>query len=320
MSGKGKGRAVPEKVEKQPQKSDEPPEESSMLSRVAASARGLTRSAFIAPTSNELNDRAAAALANAGKGQSSAGSGTGSTAWADTSQIPQPSTFQAGGSNAFKTGHNEEHVRQSENEFSSFLDGIDSFTPSKNFGVAQDLGDQKMQFSQAWEQAGIRQDARFRSTTVAEQESRDGEDVLALLSESGAVENQFEAPPDHEEDFDWGLTVEQLSKLQAITKELFPPPEPHGNISVGNPLNLAPNFDPSESSMYSHFSAKSSTEHWREQWEGVLTRYTDEVWGNLLSLVKEARKEVEEMRDGASASTQPKALRRLETILGHLRK
>jgi hypothetical protein len=61
-------------------------------------------------------------------------------------------------------------------------------------------------------------------------------------------------------------------------------------------------------------------EHWREQWEGVLTRYTDEVWGGLLPLVKQAREEIEEMRNVGTVREKPTALRRLEAILGHLQK
>jgi hypothetical protein len=58
------------------------------------------------------------------------------------------------------------------------------------------------------------------------------------------------------------------------------------------------------------------------QWESVLTRYTDEVWGNLLPLVTEARKEIKASKDKqvGSSNEPPKALRRLQIVLDHLRK
>ena len=44
-------------------------QDSPLLSRVAASAAGLTRSVFAAPNHNELNESASAALSSSGKEQ-----------------------------------------------------------------------------------------------------------------------------------------------------------------------------------------------------------------------------------------------------------
>jgi hypothetical protein len=153
--------------------------------------------------------------------------------------------------------------------------------------------------------------------SIAEQEKHDGEDVLAILSEQGDPQGSFEAPQEDRDDYDWGLSAEQLSELRSMTNELFPPPEAHGPISPDHPLNLVPAFTAESDSSRSDSAA--AREIWRDQWEGVLTRYTDEVWGRLLPLVKEARKEVEELQNDLSATNQPKALRRLGAILGHLR-
>jgi hypothetical protein len=335
--GKDKGRAAPDedlKENGQNENSTAP----SILSRVAASASGLTRSAFSTPNSNELNERTSAALANAGKGQPSSGKNENS-AWAESSKIPQQSSQpQVGGPSTFRTRHEDEHVRQSENEFSAFLDGIDSFQPSESIGASQpmdleEIGTEYGQDRQAENELSNSRDGidsiqpseddrvvgrseRYwntvpvpERTTVAEQERRDGSEVLALLSDPGAMDEQFEAEPE-DENYDWGLSEEQVTQLRAMMKEIFPPPEPHAGVSPDNPLNFAPN----------EVQSLGEREHWREQWEGVLTRYTDEVWGGLLPLVQEARKEVEDMKNGESATEQPKALRRLGDILGHLQK
>jgi hypothetical protein len=345
--GKGKGRAAPDEDVKENGQNENL--KASMLSRVAASASGLTRSAFSTPNSNDLDERTAAALANAGKGQPFAGR-YGQSAWAESSKFSQQSNQpQASGPSTFRTGHEEEHVRQSENEFSAFLDGIDSFQPSENTGISQplDLGEigtghglvrhsEKglSNFGDGIDSFQPLEEDRFGEVTdsgdrvvgsperywnsvpipgrtaIAEQENRDGSKVLALLSGTGAIDDNFEAEPE-DENYDWGLSAEQVTQLRAMMKEIFPPPETHVGVSPDHPLNLAPSFE---------VQSLDQREHWREQWEGVLTRYTDEVWGGLLPLVKEARQEVEDMRNGKSATEQPKALRRLGAILGHLQK
>ncbi|KAF7924327.1 uncharacterized protein EAE98_007378 [Botrytis deweyae] len=65
-------------------------------------------------------------------------------------------------------------------------------------------------------------------------------------------------------------------------------------------------------------------EEWKSDWEGVLKGYTDEVWGGLIPLVREAREELqieEEKGDGGEGNEKGnlKALRRLGAVLGHLR-
>lgn len=305
---KGKGRAKSDEDADKGKAGEQP----SMLSRVAASASGLTRSAFATPNSNELNEHTAAALAEKGQFGQSYGS---NLAWAESSKAPQK-LEQGSSAAAFRVGHNQEHVKQSEKEFSTFLDGIDSFTPSEDRGedhfASGGLGDG---FGDVWTRSHSARGLTPQKSiygSVAEQESRDGEDVLVLLAQNGATEETFEPSPD-DESLDWGLSAEQLSQLRAMTQDLFPPIEAHGIVDPDHPLNLAPNFD----GTYGH--SPDLIESWREQWDGVLNYYTDEVWGDLLPLVKEARREVEDLQNGPSRTEQPKALRRLGAILGHLR-
>ncbi|CZR53825.1 uncharacterized protein PAC_03707 [Phialocephala subalpina] len=280
--------------------------EPSFLSRVTASASGLTRNAFSRPAGNELNQQVATALSDAGKGQSSSGTPREGS-WEQSSKFSQFSHYaQASGSSGLRAGQTEAHVRQSENEFSDFLDGIDSFTPPE--GITTGLPDG---FEQAWAHSqGVQPQPNINSAprTVEEQERREGEDVLALLSDPSALDEQFEGPEEDDEHYDWGLSQDQIIELRAMTKEMFPPPEQHTGVSANNPLNLIP------------MSGEFDQQQWFEQWDGVLNRYADEVWGGLLPLVAEARKELDEMQNGDPPMEQPKALRRLNAILGHLQK
>ncbi|OTA51936.1 hypothetical protein K449DRAFT_392130 [Hypoxylon sp. EC38] len=59
---------------------------------------------------------------------------------------------------------------------------------------------------------------------------------------------------------------------------------------------------------------------WINQWQRVLSSYTDEVWGDLSPLVNIAREELTSLSRSREASlSKPKALRRLQQILYHVR-
>ncbi len=303
---KGKSLARPhQKEETAP--SNEPSNSESLFSRITASATGLTRSTFSVPPVNELSSQAATALAGSVKGQSLSSNINGSSAWAESSKAAQQANqgqSSGSGSAGLRTGHHEQHVQQSENEFSSFLDGIDSFTPSENVAFSSDR-----ELEDAWHRSQVApRGSTVPERSVSQQESRDGDEVLAILSAPRELKQDFE-PPQHDQEYDWGLSKEQLIQLRAMTKEIFLLPEPHVGVAADHPLNLNPNLEgePDE-----------AREHWREQWESVLTRYTDEVWGGLLPLVKQAQEEIEGMGEGETAKEKPAALMRLEAILGHL--
>ena len=174
--------------------------------------------------------------------------------------------------------------------------------------------------------------------TVHEQEATDGADVLDLLNTHNLTSRTFSTLPGEEinEIQDWGLSSDQLTQIRAITKELFPgPTQLHPPMAADHSLNLIPHGESTDGSMssparetgldemYIRYEVDgnpvSAMQVWRTQWEGVLERYTDEVWGDLLPLVKEARNEVNTMAQG-EGTEEPVALRRLKGILGHLQR
>ncbi|KAK2624301.1 hypothetical protein QTJ16_006251 [Diplocarpon rosae] len=304
-SPKGKGRARSEA-------DDTNSESPNLLSRVAASATGLTRNAFAVPNTAELSAQSSI-FSDSGKGQSIPSTGGSGTAWAESSKAtssPQEPGMQASSSSGFRTGHSELHARISESEFSKFLDGIDSLGPSKSFGSIP-VSESGERFDMAWERSeALRSESASR--TVAEQEYHDGEDVLALLSGGLTSDSQVEIPPLIEEDdnYDWGLTPAQISQIREITRNILPPPESHRGVSAKNSMNLLPDFEGQE----------GAREKYLMEWDGVLNRYADEVWGGLLPLIKEAREEAEQLSGEISGEEEVKlkATRRLHAILGHL--
>lgn len=341
-NGKGKGpaKAAGEPEEQVISNETTTTSSNSVLDRVAASAIGLTRSAFGATNSNEVNDSAAAALATSGKGQGQpSGSGQGSV-WAESSRASrqqQSHGAQQPGPQVFRSSHQEQHAASAEAEFSSFLDGIDTFGPSTEDGTRPVLDEEDTGTFNSAPTAKVpgHNSEPYQSRTVKEQESHDGEAVLDILSERRQDADYF-APQNIEDEIEeWRLTDDQTTKIQALVKELFPSSEMHSSTDISDPLNLQPDTfrsndmstwlpDEYAQESYSHFGQvlpqEEASSLWIEQWEGVLTRYADEVWGGLLPLVKEAREEIEEIKQAEGpAEHRPKALRRLGQVLAHFK-
>jgi hypothetical protein len=348
MNGKGKGRATgAENVDNQstprsPERSSQ--NSNSMLERVTASAAGLAHSAFTVPSSNELTDRASAVSARSGK-ESQVG-GSSSTAFAESSRAshqPTLSTLQGQSPASIRAGHRGEHIQNAEAEFSSFLDGIPSFTASLESHNGADLAP-GLWVDKSREGGGITTDTfqngiiHREHTSVDEQQRHDGDEVLAILSDPYATVDDFDTLALEDETVDWNLTDEQISRIRAIMNELFPMVQPHREPQADHALNLVPDMLSTTSSFASvtirdtksedsdlyygqNIPQDTARQMWMDQWEAVLTRYTDEVWGDLLPLVVEAREEVQALKDkpGGPTTEQPKALRRLQLVLDHLR-
>ena len=186
----------------------------------------------------------------------------------------------------------------------------------------------------------------------------DGAAVVSLLSDpefSTDDPSAYSDPYDHDVMGNDGilarLTSQELDLLTRIKKEL-PEPPIHRVPAPTNPLNLLPNFEQLSGDTNGKFGSSATTtprteepylyltpettgtwsigensggksseaeEAHLSQWLNVLNRYQDEVWGDILPLVREARKEIEraknsnadELRDGP-------AVRRLAMVLAHL--
>lgn len=134
---------------------------------------------------------------------------------------------------------------------------------------------------------------------VQNQERRDGEEVSALLSDPASIHFM--------DNVDFGSLPARHPRLRAaLLADQETTPSTWDNL-----LNFWPLNDESLS------SDKSS---WLEQWKYVLTRYNDEVWGELSTDATQARDEVESALQGDKTYEDGlTSLRRLRQILGHLR-
>lgn len=315
MEGKGKGVATDDPGQEAPRQPDSDAS-SSVMSRLAKSAIGLSSSVLQGTTSaNELAD-----VASAGKaGASSSSSNKPETLTGASSTARASSSDRAGG---FRSGQAESHVAAEEAAFSDFLDNTNVFVPTDPVGLEK-----------AWQAVGP-VNAKSNSyelprgaavTSVGEQQEQDGVEVVRLLSQTDDEMPDFEDSPRLSE-----------AELKSLRHALFENGSP-AQISASdwsNILNFVPDFLRGQDGRHGEAAAHNSFMNlgvtdtvgagqlWLEEWNRVLTGYTDEVWGDLADLVHEARTEVQQIRSRQDEHMQkpdPIALRRLQSVLTRVR-
>ncbi|KAK3337319.1 hypothetical protein B0T19DRAFT_437983 [Cercophora scortea] len=313
---KGKGKEMEKETERKSHDEHEPSQDDALLSRIAKSARSLPTSALFSgpPPADGL-----AGLGSNAKGEGSRSGQGVSAAAASESSLQQARTGPLTGE-AIRPGQTQEHMAREEESFAAFLDSTDTFLPSEE-SMWPTTSLPAMEHSSPAAAMGARGVA-----SVAEQEAHDGEDVVALLSSHSHAELE----PYHDE----GETTASLGDLSSLRRALFGDEAPgHGGMAPmawDNALNFIPEFLrggwADEASL--HMGTPEVGEAWQtwvDQWSRVLTDYHDEVWGDLGSLVEQARAEVKALEEAAAHPipnqkvSEPTALLRLRAILGHLR-
>lgn len=316
--GKEKGKDVVRSEAGQDQDQDpgssRPPEAESIMSRVGRSAASLSQNVLHGkPTAGDV-----AGLSSAGKARPS----SSQSRTLDETSFTASRAGTSGNTGGFRSSEADAHAAAGEAAFSDFLDGTPAFVASEPSGL-----------DEAWQRAsggasaapGTQRASRPEgASSVAEQQAQDGVEVVRLLSQVTEEAPNLEQGPT--------VSEEELKNLrQALFEEGGP-----GQISAtdwNNILNFVPDFLLGESSNGSGLRASENShmnlgvtepaeagQIWLEQWNRVLTGYTDEVWGDLGSLVEEARTEVARMRDSKDEQTAgAPAVRQLRTILTRVR-
>lgn len=163
-----------------------------------------------------------------------------------------------------------------------------------------------------------------KSSSVAEQELRDGAAVVQLLDGPSDELDAVVFSPDDRLDDD-GLTPQAAANLR---EALFSPTGNQSQQRWDSLLNFTPDFvnDPGASLdaqlLLGTADPVEARSIWLHQWGDVLSAYTDHVWGDLEPLAAQARKEVEQLTSKDQVSDQApesKALDRLRQILAHVR-
>ncbi|KAK0730587.1 hypothetical protein B0H67DRAFT_451274, partial [Lasiosphaeris hirsuta] len=282
----------------------------STLARIAKSAASLPSALFAGPPG-------ASELPRIGATQKGETSQPGEGLYRAAESSSQARTNLPSGE-SIKPGQAQGHIAKEEVAFAAFLGGTSVFQPP-----AQDI-------KELWQSDPLTPDApvaslrgRLFGDSLPEQEARDGMDIVALLS----AQDDFEPNSIPDEAISDGDMESLRQALFGEGSDNQPP------VAWDNVLNFIPGYLHNTTARSSAASANEFSMHlgagdreeawqtWVGQWSRVLTGYQDEVWGDLGSLVQEARVEVEELEQLSinEKPPLPAALLRLRAILGHLR-
>ncbi|TLD20509.1 hypothetical protein PspLS_08284 [Pyricularia sp. CBS 133598] len=331
-SEKGKGKAITPSgsdgnENPQQNEDDETQEQSSFTNRLGSSAAQLSRSLFTGgPEATDISRLASSTSSKGGASATTAPKVSGESSYT-TSNIHQGAINN--NQPVFRSrpfDEADEHAARAEADFSTFLDGTSVSVPS----VPKILESSWIATipSEPIDSRNSNSGLAIHSVSIAEQEARDGAQVVDLLSQHGVdeMDADFESQPSRED----------IAKLR---RALFGS-DSSGNETLpqtwDNVLNFIPDFvRPDPGAVPGAVNNFKSTESeallglthgpeaeslWVEQWMDVLTRYNNEVWGDLGSLVEQAKEELKQLDEAKpeDGSPVPKAIRRLQQILGHL--
>ncbi|KAI4869300.1 hypothetical protein F4820DRAFT_407036 [Hypoxylon rubiginosum] len=220
------------------------------------------------------------------------------------------SSTQAIADRTFKSSPAQERRANSESDFSTFLDGTS--IPEETEPASTELC--------GYEQSHGPGVFSWQTAQTAAIAQSDGMDVVDFL-DSGWY-NEVE---------DTAMILTDNERM-ILRRRLFEDGETESTAGTrqmkqwDNALNFfpGPGLDSYSVQEYVDLFGTSDVEEakglWINQWRGVLSNYTDEVWGDLSPLVSLAREEVSPSRPSEDASpSKLKALRRLQTILAHVR-
>ena len=296
---KGKGKA-PQRPQSHAEDSETPPN-SSLASRIANSAVGLAGSMVGGPPSNA----ALAESLSGEKGQSSTANGSAQRVGESSVQLQQG----APSGSSFRGNQSQAHIAAEESAFATFLDGTSVLQPPESTSTLETAWQAHAAVLQG---DGPNRRAKVYSS-VDEQQRRDGEAVVSLLAGGDDVIFPDEAG-------DETMSPEDRDSLR---RALFGGASGTAVSSHqwDNVLNFIPDYLRAGTGHIRASDRDAEWNNWVEGWSDVLTKYNDEVWGDLGSLVEQAQSELEQLEAAKPDDPPPetKALRRLQAILGHLR-
>ncbi|KAI9761967.1 MAG: monothiol glutaredoxin grx4 [Chaenotheca gracillima] len=252
----------------------------SLTSRVAASAKGLAQDVFAndAPSSSGLNE--VLASVQAGNDKSRPSETPSSTHWSAVAQSGSRS-HDAAPTAGSSSSFRDQQVRGTadvEADHQAFMNSTASLEEQSAKGQIPE---------------GTSWTSEYHTSTGAP--DTDGAEVVSLLS-SPTFMAETDAPTSDDE-----------------SSVSLPPYQPATTSpQTLNPLNLIPD------SILNASPGDESRGHFLRDWDTVLNSYSDEVWGDLLPLVKKARDEARAAESGASPQ-EGGALARLRMLVGHMK-
>ena len=208
-------------------------------------------------------------------------------------------TSQLDGNDYPKNGHNEHCLN------------VDAQRSVTDHGTASNNSQIHRWHSEAWQHDN-------RRSTVDPGEGRcdyDGAEVVALLSVPGSCLD--------------GVPIDEGHRTQSERLDRHPqcytaqPGEVVHPEVVANELQLVPNLGSNSAAFEIMIASMPQVDEYSQDidlqpWLKILDSYHDEVWGDILPLVQEVRKEAMPAKDGMWKLEDKPALRRLQMLLKHL--
>ncbi|KAH8676374.1 hypothetical protein BX600DRAFT_202429 [Xylariales sp. PMI_506] len=285
----------------------------STATRLANSAVALAHSLISSPSSVDgLNQ----ILPQGKAGPSAIGSRLSN---AETSKIkPQHTLPRVVGDN-FQSTHVQRHIENEESAFSAFLDGSPLPTLDGHSSLDEDfLGETN---------ANRILQLPTQNTSRQDYSEADGMEVVRLLDYG--YEEVARPEPD--------IPISKDESL-ALKEALFGIAPAHVTNAWQTPdwsniLDFFPEYIANGTSGWGYgeiaqhlgvSDVDQAKQIWVDQWQDVLSNYTDVVWGDLGALVDEARDQIQKIQSGNSDDSEAglsgmKAVRRLQQILAHIR-
>ncbi|KAK9780748.1 hypothetical protein AB5N19_07219 [Seiridium cardinale] len=307
-SGKGKGKEAmskttnPDELQIVPEGAPESPlsRDASALSRITSSALALGSSLLSKPD--------IAGHAPSDKAGSASSSNLQHPLGEASTYGPQTGL---GSGSSIRSTHVQDHVEREEAAFSRFLEGSDVPNPSSYDSGHVDSG--------GWSVEKNPLDHGSQDYYL----ETDGKGVVDLLD--NGYEEVMHAEPDaflsREQEASLrralfgsddkasqgaGITSDWTSLLNFVPEYISNGSTVRGNNELQQHLGMA--------------DALEASKIWADQWSNVLSRYTDEVWGDLAPLIREAKGEAQKIQQNGLEATpsEAKAILRLRQILSHV--
>ena len=283
--------------------------------RIGESASGLLKETF-----NRASPKAATGTLaslntdNVKAASSSSSTGTGESSWAlrSSPQYEQATLIQ--GETFRSDGKGDKSVRHhSQVAFDEFLAGLNELEHESKLEIAEDnvSGVQKRK---TWKMQDENKDCAGQYN--------DGAAVVALLSDPApTMDEEPSSTLNLGTDRGKGRNYKRLQTKNRSAQSV-------DAIHLSNPLDLVPDFSARwNSSQASLAFQKDGYEggHFLEPrqkdvqpWIDILDKYQDEVWGEMLPLVGEAREEFKAANENQTCYQDGPAIQRLTMVLQHL--
>lgn len=318
----------------------------SLVTRIAASASGLAKDVVGSSNSLDASETLTTAVSSSQKASSS--SSASSSRWSES--LPSRTTWI---SNQHSQGDlpSREGFRSAPQgnmisaEFTQFSQnhGLPYGASQHNVSGSSFLvSDFKRAQNHAFQAEPLKPSTSDRGVLPIDFKHDDGAEVRALLSTPGAFDWMDTA--DFSADDPMSETISDLfgepfseteQQIAHRLKSSLPQPPTHFTMPSDHPLNLRLDFMPlgnDRQSFVRDFDALTESlelitgnkyfdndqkDYLLSEWDSVLNNYADEVWGDMLPAVNEAKNQMKELRT-SDEKLDNNAVARLRMILGHL--